>query len=48
MAVGRSIPESLGENMSAVHWDMVHDMASSEIYIDDELFYQNGKFVIDF
>ena len=46
MAIGRSIPETLGQNMSTVHWDMVHDMKDGgEIYIDGKLFYQNGQFV---
>lgn len=48
MAVGRSIPESLGQNISSVHWDMVHDMADGEIYIDGELFYKGGKFQAEF
>ncbi len=48
MALGRSIPMTLGQNKSAVHWDMVHDMTrGGEIRIDGELFYQNGKFVIE-
>lgn len=47
MAVGRSIPESLGTNMSMVHWDMVHGMESGEIYIDDELFYSHGEFKVE-
>lgn len=47
MAVGRSIPESKGVNISAVHWDMVHDMKDGgEIYIDGELFYKSGEFLI--
>jgi aminopeptidase len=47
MAVGRSIPESKGENMSSVHWDMVHDMKDGgEIYIDGELFYRSGEFQV--
>jgi aminopeptidase len=48
MAIGRSIPQSLGQNISQVHWDMVHDMADGEIHIDGELFYKNGEFQVDF
>lgn len=48
MAIGRSIPESLGQNISSVHWDMVHDMANGEIYADGELIYQHGQFTIAF
>ncbi len=47
MALGRSIPQSKGVNVSAVHWDMVHDMKDGgEIYIDGELFYKAGEFMI--
>jgi len=46
MAIGNSIPQSLGQNQSVVHWDMVHDMSQSEIYADGELIYQHGQFVI--
>ncbi len=48
MAVGRSIPQSLGVNMSQVHWDMVHGMRDGgEIYVDGELIYQSGHFLLD-
>ncbi len=48
MAVGRSIPQSLGVNMSQVHWDMVHGMQDGgEIYVDDELIYRSGQFLLD-
>ncbi|MCI0708759.1 MAG: aminopeptidase [Chloroflexi bacterium] len=47
MAVGRSIPETKGVNVSGIHWDMVHDMKNGgEIYIDGELFYREGHFVV--
>jgi aminopeptidase len=47
MALGRSIPQSKGVNESVVHWDMVHDMKQGgEIYIDGELFYRAGEFMI--
>lgn len=48
MALGRSIPDAGGENMSAIHWDLIKDMKiDSCIYADDELFYKNGKFVME-
>ena len=48
MAVGAGIPDSGSINQSAIHWDMVCDMmAGGQIWIDDELFYENGVFVID-
>lgn len=45
-AVGSSYPETGGKNESGVHWDMLCDMAESEIVIDGDLFYKNGKPVI--
>jgi len=49
MALGASPPESGGKNESAIHWDMVCDLRDGgEIWVDDELLYQNGKFVIEF
>ena len=48
MALGRSIPESLGENQSTVHWDIVHGMQDGgEIWIDGELFYRGGEFMVE-
>ena len=36
------------KNKSAIHWDMICDMRTdSEILVDGELFYKNGKFVFD-
>ena len=47
LAIGRSIPESLGKNQSAIHWDMLCDMKKGgEIYADGELVYKDGKFLI--
>jgi aminopeptidase len=49
MALGASIPESGGKNMSAVHWDMVCDLRQGgEIRVDGELLHKDGKFVIEF
>jgi len=47
MAVGASIPESLGKNQSGVHWDMVTDMRDGGvIYADGKVIYRDGKFVL--
>jgi aminopeptidase len=47
LAIGRSIPESLGKNQSAIHWDMLCDMKKGgKIYADGELIYKDGKFLI--
>ncbi|MBM4421956.1 MAG: aminopeptidase [Chloroflexi bacterium] len=43
LAAGASYPETGGKNESGLHWDMLCDMAESEIHVDGELFYKNGK-----
>jgi aminopeptidase len=45
-ALGASYPETGGRNESGLHWDMLCDMAESEIHVDGELFYQNGRPVL--
>ena len=45
-AVGFGYPESGSQNESGIHWDMLCDMAESEITIDGELFYKDGKFMV--
>ncbi len=47
MAMGRSYPETGGKNVSAIHWDMICDMRDGgKIWIDDELFYDSGNFLM--
>ncbi len=47
LALGRSIPETGGENESSIHWDILKDMKNGgKIYADGELFYEDGKFLI--
>ncbi len=47
MAVGAGYPETGSKNESSIHWDMICDMRDGgEIYVDGELFYQSGRFVI--
>jgi aminopeptidase len=46
LAVGASYPETGGKNESGLHWDMLCDMAQSEIKVDGELFYKDGKPVV--
>jgi len=49
LAVGHGYPESLSQNKSSVHWDMICDLRQGgEIHVDGELFYKDGKFAIDF
>jgi aminopeptidase len=45
-AMGLAFPECGGRNESGLHWDMLCDMAESEITIDGDLFYKDGKTVI--
>jgi len=35
-------------NESSIHWDMVCNLKDGgRIWVDDELFYENGEFLID-
>lgn len=44
LAVGAGFPEAGGKNESGLHWDMLCNMAESEVTVDGDLFYQNGQF----
>jgi aminopeptidase len=48
MALGLApIPEETGgKNHSSIHWDLLKDMKTGEIYADNQLIYQKGKFTI--
>ena len=49
MALGAGMPETGSVNQSAIHWDMVCDLIDGgRIWVDDELIYEDGDFVIDF
>jgi aminopeptidase len=49
MALGAGYPETNSINQSAIHWDMICDLRQrGQIKVDDELLYQDGKFVFDF
>lgn len=37
--------ETGGKNQSSIHWDLLKDMKTGEIYADNELIYQKGKFI---
>jgi aminopeptidase len=46
LALGRSVPGTGGENLSALHWDMVCDLRrGGEVYADGELVYRDGAFL---
>jgi aminopeptidase len=47
MAIGAGYPETGSKNKSGVHWDMICDMRDGgKIWVDDELFYESGAFLI--
>ncbi|MBQ8847396.1 MAG: aminopeptidase [Candidatus Gastranaerophilales bacterium] len=47
IALGASYPEAGGKNNSGLHWDMIKNMKNGgQIYADDKLIYENGKFII--
>lgn len=47
LAVGASIPESGGVNVSSLHWDMVCDLRKGgRIEADGEVFHENGQWLI--
>ncbi len=47
MALGQGYPITGSLNKSAIHWDMICDMRDGgQIIVDDELFYDSGKFII--
>lgn len=46
LALGAGYPETGSVNKSAVHWDLICDLQSqSEIEVDGELFYKDGRFL---
>jgi len=47
MALGKGYPESGSKANSAIHWDMICDLREGQIWVDDVLFYENGKFVVE-
>jgi aminopeptidase len=47
LAIGAGFPETGSKNTSSIHWDMLFDMRDGgRILVDDELFYDTGKFKI--
>lgn len=47
LALGRSYPETGGENKSAIHWDLVCDLRTEgEVLVDGEVLMQDGRFTI--
>jgi aminopeptidase len=47
LALGLGYPQTGSLNQSIIHWDMICDMREGgQILVDDELFYENGKFLV--
>jgi aminopeptidase len=47
LALGNGFGEAGGLNESNIHWDLITDATSeTEMRVDDELFYKDGKFVV--
>ncbi len=47
LALGAGYPESGSVNKSSIHWDFICDMKKdSQILVDGELFYKDGKFQV--
>jgi aminopeptidase len=45
LALGRSYPETLGTNVSALHWDLICDLRKGgRLTADGEVIQENGKF----
>jgi aminopeptidase len=45
LALGQSYKDTGGVNESAIHWDMICDLRQGgELYVDGELFQENGQF----
>jgi aminopeptidase len=47
LALGTGFGEAGGLNESSIHWDLITDATNeTEMYVDGELFYKDGKFVV--
>jgi aminopeptidase len=46
LALGGGFPETGSVNDSGIHWDMLCDMAHSEVKVDGYVFYKDGKIVV--
>lgn len=49
LALGAGYPETGSRNESSVHWDLISDLRhGGEIWVDGQLLYRDGQFMIDF
>ncbi len=47
LALGSSYPETMGRNKSSIHWDMIKSLRKHRVYLDGDLIYENGKFILE-
>ncbi len=45
LALGASYPRTGGVNKSSIHWDMIKDMRRGRVKADDDIIYENGRFL---
>ena len=46
MALGAAYPETGGQNVSGLHWDMILELRNgAEVFGDGEVIYRNGRFL---
>lgn len=45
LALGNGFLEAGSKNVSGIHWDMVCDMHNGKVYADNEVIYENGRFL---
>jgi aminopeptidase len=47
LALGNGFGEAGGRNESSIHWDLIADATKdTEMHVDGELFYKDGKFLV--
>ncbi|MCS7252091.1 MAG: aminopeptidase [Thermoflexus sp.] len=46
LALGAAYPETGGTNESAIHWDMICNLKEGEIWVDGEVLYRDGHFLV--
>jgi aminopeptidase len=46
MALGAGYPETGAKNQSMIHWDMICGLEDSEIAVDGEVVYRDGRFLL--
>ncbi len=46
LALGAGYPETGSRNKSMIHWDMICGMEASEIEVDGDVIYRDGRFLI--